>query len=94
MAILIPIVLAVCAVGCAILAAKLAAARGRSQVGWAAFTVIVGITLYVVEEFVWTRAPGDAAAPAGFDMQTLLPVFAMLGAAFIITQLPSKADEE
>ena len=84
------LILAVSAVGCAALAAKLARSLGRSPVAWAVFTVGVGVVVFVVENFVWTRPEGDSAAPAGFDMQSLLPVFAMLGAAFMITQLPPR----
>ncbi len=86
------IVLVVAAIACAALAIRLAASRGRSRPFWALFTIAVGVLLYVAEEHLYVRADGDAATLAGFDMQSLLPIAGMLGAAFVITQLPSRRD--
>ncbi len=64
--------------------------RNRHRILWAAATVAMGVVLLVVELFIWERPQGDAASLAGLDMQILLPSFAMLGTAFVLTQLPSK----
>ncbi len=85
---------AVTAIGCAFLAKSMAEKRGRHPLRWAAATVLVGVAMVVVELFVWTRPAGDAASPAGFDMQTLLPTFAMLGTAFVMTQLPNLSQKD
>lgn len=83
------IILILGALACGSVAARLAVARGRNRIAWIVFTIAVGVALFVVERYVWTRPAGDAAEVGALDMQMFLPIFGMLGAAFIINLLPS-----
>jgi hypothetical protein len=79
-------ILIISAFASAVLAGRWASERGRSPALWAFVSVLAGAVM-VAAEIYWTAAAGEPHF-GEITAQLLLPIFAMLGAAAVVRQLP------